>query len=115
MKSPEFEKQDKFFAQMIEDYKAGKFVNSSIFSPYMNWKMGGGLKITRKQAWDMMDEAQSQLSVFYDKYPNAYDSMDTYINDDPWQSYKGFGEDRFIVSYLEGIDEELTNILGILK
>lgn len=33
--------------------------------------------------------------------------MNAYIDEDPWQQYKGFGEDKYVVSYLEGIDSEL--------
>ena len=114
MKASIFKQQDTFFARMIEDYKAGKFANSEVFVPYMNWKMGYGLHISKQDAWVMMDEAQEQLMSYYDKYPDAYDGQDTSDNDGPWRSYKGFGEDRFMVSYLEGIDGELTNIIGIL-
>ena len=40
--------------------------------------------------------------------------MDVYIDEDPWQQYKGFGEDKYVVSDLEGIDTDLKNIIAIL-
>ncbi len=40
--------------------------------------------------------------------------MDAYIDEDPWQQYKGFGKDKYVVSYLEGIDSELKNIIAVL-
>lgn len=45
--------------------------------------------------------------ISYAKHPNAYQNMDAYIDEDSWQQYKGFGEDKYVVSYLEGIDSEL--------
>lgn len=52
--------------------------------------------------------------ISYAKHPNAYQNMDAYIDEDPWQQYKGFGEDKYVVSYLEGIDSELKNIIAVL-
>lgn len=40
--------------------------------------------------------------------------MDAYIDEAPWQQYKGFGEDKYVMSYLEGIDSELKNIIAVL-
>lgn len=112
-----FEKQDIFHKQMIEDYKSGKIPNSSVFEPYFKWKMGlsNHTIITKKMAYSMIDEAVRLLEEYYAKYPNAYDNMDSYINDDVWQQYKGFGEDKYIVSYLEGIEGELSKITTILN
>lgn len=62
----------------------------------------------------MMDEASALLDEYYAKHPNAYQNMDAYIDEDPWQQYKGFGEDKYVVSYLEGIDSELKNIIDVL-
>ena len=52
--------------------------------------------------------------ISYAKHPNAYENIDAYIDEDPWQQYKGFGEDKYVVSYLEGIDSELKNIIAVL-
>ena len=48
---------------------------------------------------------------YYNKYPNTYKNMDTYINEDPWQEHKGYGKDKFTVSYLERIEGKLTNLI----
>lgn len=108
-----FEKQDIFYNRMIKDYKDGIIPHSSVFEPYFKWKMGecSYSEITREMALKMMEEASTLLNGYYEKYLNAYDNMDVYINEDPWQQYKGFGNDKFIVSYLEGIDAELTNFI----
>lgn len=112
-----FEKQNIFHNRMIKDYKDGIIPNSSVFEPYFKWKMGecSHSEITREMAHKMIKEASTLLDKYYDKYPNAYDNMDVYINDDPWQQYKGFRADKYIVSYLEGIEVELCNIIEILK
>lgn len=111
-----FEKQDLFYNRMIEDYKNGVIPHSSVFEPYFKWKMGecSHDEITREMAYMMMDEASVLLDEYYAKYPNAYENIDAYIDEDPWQQYKGFGEDKYVVSYLEGIDSELKNIIAIL-
>lgn len=112
-----FEKQDIFHNRMIKDYKDGIIPHSSVFEPYFKWKMGecSYSEITREMALRIIDEASTLLDGYYKKHPNAYDNMDVYINEDPWQNYKGFGEDKYIVSYLEGIEAELINIQFILK
>lgn len=111
-----FDKQDIFLDRMIEDYKKGVIPHASVFAPYFRWKMGecGHDAITRETAYEMLGEASALLEVYYDKYPKAYENMDSYIDGDPWQQYKGFGEDKYVVSYLEGIDSELQNIIAIL-
>lgn len=111
-----FEKQDIFYNRMIEDYKNGVIPHSSVFEPYFKWKMDecSHDEITRERAYVMMDEASALLDEYYAKHPNAYQNMDAYIDEDPWQQYKGFGEDKYVVSYLEGIDSELKNIIAVL-
>lgn len=111
-----FEKQDVFNNRMIEDYKNGMIPHSSVFEPYFKWKTGecSHDEITRSMAYKMMDEASMLLDGYYNKYPKAYENMDTYVDNDPWQQYKGFGKDKYVVSYLEGIDSELKNIIAIL-
>lgn len=112
-----FEKQNIFHNRMIKDFKDGIIPNSSVFEPYFKWKMGkcSHSEITREIAFKMMEEVSILLDGYYEKYPNAYDNIDAYINEDPWQNHKGFEEDKYIVSYLEGIKAELINIQFILK
>ena len=110
-----FDKQDAFLAKMLEDYNNGSFKNSYVFKPYMDWKQGKGMNINQAQSWEMRDEAQSQLDDYYNCYPHAYEKMDSIINNDPWQMYKGYGKDKYMVSYLEAIDSEITNIHSLLS
>lgn len=112
-----FEKQNIFFNRMIEEYKNGAIPHSSVFEPYIKWKIGkcSHTEITRKMAHKMLDEIAPLLEGYYEKYPRAYENMDSYINEDPWQQYAGFGNDKYIVSYLEGIEAELCNIIKYLE
>lgn len=110
-----FKKQDIFMNKMIEDYINGMFDNHAVFVPFFNWKMGGSYKsINRNEAVSMLKEVEILLEHYYNKYPNAYKCMPCYINDDPWQSYHGFGNDMYIVSYLEAIESEMIRIFPIL-
>lgn len=107
-----FEKQNLFRHRMLEDYKQGTIPSASVFEPYFNWKMGkcGHSEITKGMAYMMMDEASALLEGYYEKYPRANENLHAYINEDPWQAYEGFGNDKYIVSYLESIHDELSNI-----
>lgn len=111
-----FRRQNIFQDRMIEDYKKSVIPHAPVFAPYFRWKMGeyGYDTITRETAYEMLDETSALLDGYYDKYPKAYENMDSYIDEAPWQQYKGFGEDKYVVSYLEGIDSELKNIIAIL-
>ena len=109
-----FEKQDLFMAKMIADYNSGTFRNSDVFKPYMDWKQGRGLHISEDQSWAMRDEALAQLDDLYDRHPHACQPLGAVNDDDPWQDYTAFGTDKYMVSYLEAINEELGNIQGLL-
>lgn len=112
-----FEKQNIFHNRMIKDYKDGKIPHSSVFASYFKWKMGecSHSEITREMALKMMNEVSTLLDEYYEKHPKAYENMDAYINEDPWQQYKGFGKDKYVVSYLEAVEGELYNIIEILN
>ena len=113
-----FDKQDIFMKKMIEDYETG-LISNPIFKPYFDWKMRKTaiLQISKQEARSMKEAADLELDKYYDQYPEAFSDLDSVINDDPWQHYKGFGEDKYIVSYLEAIEEEINQILmmGTLK
>ena len=96
--------------QMLADYSKGLL--PSCFEPYFYWKLGKCelIEITREQAIDMMETAGDLIIQYYDKYPCSFDGISVYTDDNPWQNYEGYGEDKYIVSYLEAIDYELTNL-----
>ena len=107
-----FDKQDIFIKKMIEDYQEGLFINP-IYKPYFDWKTGETsiLKISKQEARAIISDASNELEKYYVCYPDAYKDLDSYINDDAWQHYKGFGKDKYIVSYLEAIEYEVNNLL----
>ncbi len=111
-----FKQQDLFLDKMLKDYQGGMIPNP-IYRKYFNWKMGIGnfQDISRKEGFEMIKAAQEELASLYDRYPSAYSNMECEINEDPWLFYKGFGDDKYIVSYLEYIDSELSYIISILK
>lgn len=114
---PPFDKQNMFHKSMIKAYKSGIIPNASTFRPYFKWKTGkcSPKDITRETAHNMLNEASRLLNAYYQKYPNACADMDAYINNDPWQLYRGFGDDKYMVSYLEAIENELINIMPLLN
>lgn len=65
----------------------------------------------------MEEVALDRYEYYFSKHPHAYRHLDEYINDDPWQMYRGFGCDAYIVSYYIYIDSELTNLnfMGVFK
>lgn len=111
-----FRKQDIFVKQMVEDYQHNKIPNQEKLALYFRWKAGecSYADISHQAACEMRETASDMLDEYYNKYPDAYSSMSS-DNEDPWCGHAGFGEDKYIVSYLESVVDELGNILPILK
>ncbi len=105
-------KQDIFIKKMLTDYKEGK-INTLTFAPYFNWKLGitNGLQCTRKDAYNMMDKASELLEELCQKHPDAYSNLDSQINNDPLQNFRGYGEDCYLASYYAYIEDEVTNLI----
>ena len=85
-----FRQQDDFVAGMISAAKDGRL--NSPFGPYIDWQIWGQ-PISRAEAYAMVDLASTELDRLFDDEK----------------------ADPAIVSYLEAIDSELTNILPMLK
>lgn len=96
--------------RMLEDYQKG--IIPTCFKPYFDWKLGRCelSNISKEQAMNMMELVSNQIDEFYEKHPHPFEGLSAYVDDNPWQNYEGFGEDKYIVSYLEAIDYELTNL-----
>ena len=103
-----FKQQDTFLAKMREDYEKG-LINIKALSPYFRWKFDDKTKNPSKsQIWKMYDAIQEELDGYYEAYPKSYKKT----TDEPiWGQYAGYGEDKYIVAYLEAIKEELPNLL----
>lgn len=110
-----FELQDIFTKKMLDDHRNGMLVDGML-EPYFAWKSGSNPLPTLNEAMDIVNVAVGMLDEFYDRYPNAVGEQGDNEND-PWNDYVGYGKDKYIVSYLEAIDGEVSNwiISGILR
>ena len=108
-----FEKQDLFLSKMQEDYDNGSYVELLTLAPYFDWKYGNAPmeSISSAVAHYLQAQIGEMLENYYSKYPQAYKHLDSAVNDDPWQIYRGFGCDTYIVSYLETVDADLFHFL----
>ncbi len=109
-----FQIQDAFTQRMLEDHQKG-MLNDSILEPYFDWKSGKGPIPSLAEARNMVSVVVGKLEEMYDHHPDAIGREGEDPND-PWRQYAGYGKDKYLVSYLEGIDAEVTNwiIAGIL-
>lgn len=104
-----FEQQDIFIAKMKEDYEGGGGISTKALAPYFCWKFDDKAKNpSRSQIWKMYDAIQEELTDYYMAYPNIHNKT----TDEPiWGQYAGYGDDKYIVAYLEAINEEVPNLL----
>ena len=97
--------------KMLQDYKNHLFPND-IFKPYFKWKNSeiSYDEITIEQIVAMSEEANRLLDFYDEKYPKARQIHDTFIVDDPWQMTRGYGDDKYMVAYLEYISDQLSDL-----
>ena len=104
----EFKAQDIFRERMLREYKQLERVSDPVYAPYFEWKEGRRGGISRQEAWAIRERVEDDLDYLYRKYPHAAaDATATPI----WGMYEGFGGDKYLVSYLEAVDEEIGNFL----
>ncbi len=72
-------------------------------------------EISLTEAMNIVKIVVGKLEELYDHHPDAI-GIEGEDPNDPWRQYVGYGEDKYLVSYLEGIDAEVTNwiIAGVL-
>jgi hypothetical protein len=106
-----FQKQDIFHEAMIAAYLNGQ-IQEPMFKPYFDWKLGKTTKmeVSKEDAQAIINKASEMLEPYFEKYPDA-ESDNNESNNDIWCYYQGYGEDKYIVSYLQKIEEEVTNFL----
>lgn len=111
-----FERQDLFLRRMKEDYLAGGIVDM-VYEPYFGWKFGGNGLFTEKEAHAMLDAVSDDLDRLYRKHPKSFSVTEECADSSPWAAYRGFGEDCYLVSYLEELDREVSALLlsGVLS
>lgn len=110
-----FRNQQKLNARMYSDFKSGVF--SPCFNDYLCWKFNHSeqLDLTLPKIHALLFEISAKLRTYELQYPKAYMPTDIYLNDDPWQLYTGYDKDKYMVSYLEKIEDELIRILPLFK
>lgn len=110
-----FENQDIFLKKMLEDHKNG-LLRNPVFLKYFLWKKGEGCiqDISRGEAYLIIEKAQEKLTLFYEQYPHTLNNLECNTDNDPWQQYRGYGEDKYVVSYLEFIVDELSSLMPLL-
>ena len=105
--------QDIFNEKMKKDYENG-IITNPILKPYFEWKFyNAPIKLLNRQiCYDIIKEAQKELEALEIKHPKAHEQLSAEPTlDDVWKPYKGYGEDCYLYSYLEGIESEITNIM----
>lgn len=120
-----FDEMCYFNKKMHESFMEGQLPKE--FEPYFKWKFViQDIKVlTEDSAYQMRNLATDLLENYYDKHPEAFSNIEFYhydpqsydIEESIWCTYKGFKRDMYIVSYLEKIDEELSELIasGILS
>lgn len=101
--------EDKIISKMIED----RDYLEPIFQSYIDWVSGKSdkLNINRDTAYKMLEVVSDMMDIISIKHPNAYDNIPSYINDDPWATYNGFEEDKYLYSYYAYIEGNISNLL----
>ena len=105
-----FQKQDIFHESMTDAYLSGQ-IPEPTFKPYFDWKLGKTVKleVSKAEAHTIIEKASELLESYYDKYPDADNNIGT--SSDIWYLFHGYGKDKYIVSYLQKIEDEVTNLL----
>lgn len=114
-----------FNKKMYEFFKEDKFPEE--LEVYFIWKFKRHdiSVIKEKKAYQMRNIVKDLLEFYYDNHPEAFANVEFYhydprnydIEESIWCTYKGFKGDMYMVSFLEKIDEELTELIasGILQ
>ncbi len=101
-----------FKERMLDDYRNGT-IKDSIYKPYFDWKLGiyNIRNLHLKEARRIIEAASLAIEKYNHKHPHAFENQSPYIGNDPWDNFKGFGEDTYIVSYLYALEEEMTSLM----
>lgn len=111
-----FDIQDKFYARMKLDYESG-LLGNPVLKPYFDWKFYHAPLSTldRKALFDMRESVSLEMGIIDERYPEACMFLsDSPTSDDIWKPYRGYGDDRYLYSYLDGIESELSRLMEIV-
>lgn len=139
-----YRRQDRFLSRMMDDYRKGLIPQSDSFATYFKWRANDAdlTGIDASAAYDMLDVCRSQLERYYaqhgdDHSPAASGRVENPkpsccvldfdgavheaaawtegTDNDPWAAYRQYGDDCYVVSYLETIQSDLESILPLLR
>ena len=99
-------------APMMEAYRKHQIPQWYAFKPYFDWvnnNRHGHMQPCHIR--EMRSVALSLLKMYEVKHPDAFDKMGSTDRSDPFFPYDAYGEDKVVVSTLNQINEELTNML----
>lgn len=111
-----FDLQDKFLAKMKDDYEAG-LINNPILKPYFDWKFYHAPlnTLNREILFNMREVVSNEMENLDKKYPNAYKFLLlSPTSDDIWKPYIGYDVDKYMYSYFDGIESELSRLMTIV-
>ena len=100
-----FKAQDIFTERMLKEYNHMDVLKKAVYKPYFDWKKGETNTISRQDAYAIKDAASDDLWDMYQKYPDAPGKA---TNLPLWGAYEGYGDDKYLVSFLEYIDDEIV-------
>lgn len=98
-----------FLERFKYDYSIGK-IDIDKYGAYLRWKFEGANLPSFREVVNMANTISEDLEEYDIKYPGAASYTEPYLNDDPWQSYKMYEDDKYIVSYLSYMEGELINL-----
>ena len=105
-------KNNDFTALMVKAYKEHRIPQWYVFKPYFEWIQNNRHgRIRPCHIREMRSVALSLLKKYDGRHPDAFDKMGTTDRSDPLFPYDAYEEDKVIVSTLNQIIEELTNLL----
>lgn len=103
------DKLNTFIERFRHDYTIGK-IDIGKYGAYLKWKFEDSPLPSFYEVVDMAEKVSDDLEKYDIKYPGAASYTEPYLNDDPWQSYKMYEDDKYIVSYLSYMEGELLNL-----
>lgn len=100
---------DKFIEKFRNDYTSGN-IDLPQYEKYFAWKFKKAPLPNFHDVVMMAEHVSDDITKYETLYPNAASYTEPYINGAPWQNYKPYGKDKYIVSYLSYMENELLNL-----
>lgn len=97
-------KQEIFFNKMEELAKT-EVCKGTILEPFVDNIINGTKnRIGDIRLHEILDYVSDCMTELYDKHPNAFKHLPSVVTDNPWESYEGFGEDKYLYAFYAWIE-----------